>query len=178
MPLQLNTTRLQLRPIAITDKKAVFAYRSDKIRNQYQGWIPENIDDVEAFISKTAATINTPNSWFQLVIIEQASNEIIGDVGLHFFGDENQQVEIGCTLNKDVQGNGYATEALHSVIEYLFHQLKKHRIIASIAPGNTASIKLVERLGFRKEAHFIQSICIDGQWLDDVVYAVLQSEWE
>ncbi len=63
------------------------------------------------------------------------------------------------------------------MINYLFNDLNKQRITCSIDPLNQASIKMVERLGFRKEAHFKQSILIDGEWYDDMVYAILKEEW-
>ena len=71
-----------------------------------------------------------------------------------------------------------ATEALSALIDMLFDELAKHRIIASIDPRNEPSIRLMERLGFRKEAHFHRSIFMHGEWTDDVIYAMLQSEWK
>lgn len=175
--MQLNTNRLLLRPISKKDSSDIFEYRSDVETNKYQGWIPKSLDDVDVFIDQLATEINTPNSWYQLAIIEKLSNQLIGDIGIHFFDNENQQVEMGCTLNKEFQGKGYASEALTSVIDYLFDNLKKHRIIGSIDPRNESSIAMVERHGLRKEAHFKQSLFINGEWVDDVVYALLKSDW-
>ena len=172
------TERLKLRPISIDGKEAVFRYRLDGETNKYQGWIPKNIKDVEEFIKKTATEYNQPETWFQLVIIEKKTDNIIGDIGIHFLNIDDKQVEIGYTLDRDFHGMGYATEALISVIDSLFNDLKKHRITASIDPKNTASIKLVERLGFRKEAHFVESYYSKGKWVDDVVFALLEKEWQ
>ncbi len=174
----LTTQRLLLRPISLADKDEIFAYRSDKETNQYQGWIPETVADVETFISKVAEKVNVPETWFQLVIIERTSDIIIGDIGIHFMDSENKQAEIGCTLNKAFQNKGYATEALKSVMDFLFHVLNKHRIIVSIDPENLSSIRLVERIGFRKEAHFKESLWINGKWMDDVIYALLEKDWD
>ncbi|MBR8535187.1 GNAT family N-acetyltransferase [Carboxylicivirga sediminis] len=176
--MHLKTERLIIRPIEANDASALFKYRSDKEANKYQGWIPETIKDAEAFISKVAKQPNVPETWFQLVLIEPATQQIIGDIGLHFLDSDNLQVELGCTLDKEYQGNGFATEALETMIDYLFNHLSKHRIITSIDPFNSSSIKLVERLGFRKEAHFVQSLLINGQWVDDLVYAVLKKDWK
>lgn len=176
--MQLETERLSIRPIAPEDKHQVFGYRSDVEANKYQGWIPQTIDDVEEFISKVANQINEPESWFQMVILERGTDDLIGDIGIHFFGAENQQVEIGCTLNKTCQGKGYATEALKRVIDYLFTDLGKHRIITSIDPQNSSSIQLVERIGFRKEAHFVKSLFLNGQWVDDIIYALIEEDWK
>ncbi len=176
--LQLNTPRLLLRPVEVADVPALFAYRSDAQTNQYQGWIPQSVEETMDFVQqKVASVINQPHTWFQMVILESASHRIIGDVGIHFQDADNQQVELGCTLRKDCHGNGYATEALKVIITYLFDTLNKHRIVTSIDPQNSASIALVERLGFRKEAHFRESIFLNGQWVDDLVYAVLRREW-
>lgn len=180
LPKQMNleTKRLIIRPITHDDKNEVFEYRSDTEANKYQGWIPKTIDDVETFIGKISEQINEPETWFQFVIIEKETRKIVGDLGIHFFDSENQQVEIGCTLNKDFQSKGYATESIKRVIDYLFKELNKHRIITSIDPDNKNSIRLVERIGFRKEAHFVESLFIHGKWVDDLIYALIEKDWE
>ncbi|MDD5062654.1 MAG: GNAT family protein [Candidatus Marinimicrobia bacterium] len=176
--IRLSTPRLILRPIDKADVQAVFNYRSDAETNRYQGWIPQTIDDVKDFIEKRVSPVfNRQGTWFQLVIIKKAGHELIGDIGLHFFDPENQQVEIGFTLDKKHQKHGYATEAVSEIIRFLFQDLNKHRLTASIDPGNIYSIKLVGKLGLRQEAHFKESIFQNGAWLDDLVYAILRKEW-
>tara|TARA_R110001583_G_scaffold48896_2_gene152998 strand:- start:1342 stop:1938 length:597 start_codon:yes stop_codon:yes gene_type:complete len=175
--LEINTERLQMRRINSGDAEALYNYRSDAETNQYQGWIPKTIDDAQNFISKVSEKIDEYDTWYQFAIIRKENGELIGDVGIHFFDADNYQVEIGCTLAKNHHGKGLANEALNAMINYLFSDLNKRRITCSIDPLNLASIKMVERIGFRKEAHFKQSILIDGEWYDDVVYALLRSEW-
>lgn len=177
MEFSIETNRMVLRPIAIEDCETVFNYRSDKETNLYQSWIPNSIDEVKSFISKNPNQINIRDTWFQLVIIQKQDNQVIGDIGLHFLED-NHQAEIGITLSKQSQNQGYAIEALGTVVSYLFTDLKKHRIIASIDPKNTASMRLMHRLGFRKEAHFRESFFHNGKWADDVIFAMLRSEYE
>lgn len=176
--ITLITERLILRPISINDAGEIFQYRSDSITNKYQGWIPNKIEDVQYFIkNRVSKMIDKNGTWFQFVITLKQSGELIGDIGLHFFDKENKQVEVGCTLNKKYHKKGYANEAMDEVIKYLFNILNKHRIIASIEPGNSDSIRLVSRLNFRREAHFRQSIFSNEQWVDDLIYAILRSEW-
>jgi RimJ/RimL family protein N-acetyltransferase len=174
----LETKRLIIRPITQHDKNELFEYRSDTVANMYQGWIPKTIKDVEAFIGGISKQINEPNTWFQFVIIEKKSQKIVGDLGTHFFDSENKQVEIGCTLNKNFQKQGYATESVIRVIEFLFEELNKHRIISSIDPDNKDSNRLMERIGFRKEAHFVESLFINGKWVDDLIYALIEKDWQ
>lgn len=173
---ELKSDRLVLQPVAVEDAKGIFAYRSDAITNKYQGWIPKTIQDVDDFLNKVSNEINTPDTWFQFSIRSVENPEIIGDLGIHFIGTE--QAEIGCTLARKEHGKGYATEALRLAIDYLFNDLNKHRITGSIDPENTGSIRLLERLGFRKEAHFKESLLINGEWVDDIVYGLLKREWQ
>lgn len=175
--MKKETERLILRPIQTDDKTDFFAYRSDTETNHFQSFVPKTIQEVEKFIANSAKGFNQPNTWFQLMIIEKSTNNIVGDIGIHFLSGENKQVEIGCTLSKKIHGKGYATEALKKIFDILFRDFDKHRIIASIDPKNKKSIQLMERIGMRKEAHFVESLLINGVWADDIIYAILQKEW-
>lgn len=175
--MQLYTERLVLRDITIEDQQDIFDYRSDAEANRFQGWIPETLEEVENFILRNTKEFNQPESWYQLLITDKETKTVIGDIGVHFTGDENAQVELGITLNTSFQGKGYASEALKGIISHLFDDLHKHRITASVDPDNTASILLMERIGLRKEGHFVKSLFWKNKWVDDVIYAVLREEW-
>jgi RimJ/RimL family protein N-acetyltransferase len=174
--MKLETERLIIRPIDPDDKYEIFEYHSDAETNKYQGWIPKTLADAETFIDNVSKQINEPETWFQFVLIDKGTEKIIGDIGIHFIGKENKQVEIGCTINKVFQNKGYAKESVIRVIDYLFTDLKKHRITASIDPHNINSIRLFESIGFRKEAHFVESLFINGKWVDDLIYALLEKD--
>lgn len=175
--IEILTERLLLRPIQRNDAESVFNYRSDSITNNYQGWIPKTVDDVLVFINeRVSPVLDMQDTWFQFVITIKENREIIGDIGLHFFDSDNKQVEIGCTIAKKEQKKGFAYEAMAEIIKFTFNNLNKHRIIASIDPRNEASIKLVNRLGMRQEAHFKESILQNGEWCDDLIYAILSKE--
>ena len=176
--MRIDSERLAIRPIMPEESRAIFGYRSDKETNKYQGWIPSSLAEVDEFIAKNPNTFNLPESWFQLIMIDKIANTVIGDIGVHFFGVEHLQVELGCTIKKESQQQGYAKEGLKTVAEVLFRQYNKHRIIASVAPENKASIQLLTSLGFRQEAHFVKSYFHNGQWEDDVVFAILAEEWK
>lgn len=176
--LNLSTKRLLLRSLRLDDAEAFYSYRSDSQTNQFQGWIPKTIGDTVNFITtKVSTEIDVIGTWHQLVLIEKESQKIIGDIGIHFLDEDKKQVEIGCTLAKKYHGNGYATEALNETIRYLFIDLNKHRITASIDPENKKSIEMLNRLGFHQEAHFRKSILINDIWFDDLVFALLKEDW-
>lgn len=178
MVMEIRTDRLRLRPLQDKDLMSVYEYRSDAYTNRYQGWIPRTPADMEQFLSMISTNPDIPGTWYQLVIIESESGKLIGDIGLHFLNPVNKVVELGITLSRSYHGRGYATEALRALIALLFSDLKKHRLFASIDPDNIGSIRLFERLGFRKEAHFVKSLFLDDRWVDDTIYGLLAEEWE
>jgi len=173
----IKTDRLIIRLAMSGDEEGIYSYRSDIVENKYQGWQPASVEEVRDYILNMPATFDVADVCFQFVIILKETNRLIGDMGIVFTGHEGMQAELGCTLHKDFQGNGYATEALSRMVDFLFHTLNKHRLVASIDPRNIASIRLIERLGFRKEGYFKESYYLRGQWTDDVIYAMLRKEW-
>lgn len=176
--LNISTERLTVRGIKISDAESIFKYRSNPQIYKFQGWQPQTLEEVKEFIKeKTAKIPNIPDTWYQLGILLKETDELIGDIGIHFIDSDNLQVEIGFTLSLEHQCKGYATEAIIGVINYLFYNLKKHRIIASVDPRNITSIALLERIQMRKEAHFKKSFWFNNEWADDVVYAILKEEW-
>ncbi len=171
----LLSARLILRPIHISDAPLVFEYRSDAAANRFQGFIPKQLAEVEDFIqNKVATEINLPGTWFQFVIIKKESNTIIGDIGLHFKADKPVEIEFGCTLKASEQRQGFAHEALGEIANYAFTVLQKKKVTASVDPRNTASIKMVERLNFIKEAHFEKTLYLNGEWVDDAIYSLVK----
>ncbi len=60
---------------------------------------------------------------------------------------------------------------------YLFGPTGQHRVFGSVDPRNTASVRLLESVGMRREAHFRESLWHKGEWVDDVIFAMLQTEW-
>jgi len=174
----LVTPRLSLRPLVSADAEAIFAYRADPEVALYQGWEPQSLDQVQAFVAEVSMVEpDTLGTWFQLGICLKESGNLIGDFGFHFPEHSPCQVELGITLARPYQGKGYATEAMTTALEYCFLTLKKHRVFASVDPENRASIALLERLGFRREAHFRESLWLRGKWMDDVIYAMLEREY-
>lgn len=177
--LRIETPRLLMKPLQLQDTQGMYAYRSDPAVARYQSWRPVREEEVEAFILKYgSSSINVVDSWCQLGVYRKTTQELIGDVGIHFLPPDAQQVELGFTISPRHQGQGYAAEAVGALLSYLFASLSKHRIMASVDPSNTASIALLGKMGMRKEAHHIQSIWTPEGWGDDVIYAVLREEWE
>jgi RimJ/RimL family protein N-acetyltransferase len=113
-----------------------------------------------------------------LALIHSGSVTVIGDCGIHFPADDRQQVELGITLAPANQGQGLATEALITVLEYVFNRLGKHRAFAVTDAENHSAASLFRRLGFRQEAHFVEHLRFKGAWCSEDVFALLRREWQ
>lgn len=88
------------------------------------------------------------------------------------------QAEVGWCLGAGHQGHGYATEAVAALIEICFEDLSLRRVTAMCFADNTASWRLMERLGMRRETHNVrESLHRSGEWLDGLGYALLADEW-
>lgn len=174
-PISIETRRLLLRPLFLADAEEFFAYRSLPEVGLFQSWQPETIEEVQAFLTKSESVApDTPDSWYQLAIC-LPDGRLIGDIGIHTL--DHDQLELGYTLSPSFQGMGYATEAVHAIIREAFTVWNTHRIAASVDPDNRASIRLLERLGFRREAHLIKSYWTGDRWADDCIYAMLREEY-
>jgi RimJ/RimL family protein N-acetyltransferase len=175
---EILTRRLRLSQLLAEDALALFEYRSDPEICRYQSFEPGTLEDAQEFIGGLLAnTFDTPGTWFQFGIRLQESGLLIGDIGAHFMAEDSRQVEIGFTLSRGHQGQGLATEAVTGLLDHLFVDLEKHRVFGSVDPRNEPSIALLKRIGMRQEAHFIKSMWFKGEWVDDMVFGLLRSEW-
>jgi RimJ/RimL family protein N-acetyltransferase len=176
--VNLETARLILRHFTDADLVPFMAYRNDPDVARYQGW--EGISEAEAhaFIAEQKLVQpGVPGQWFQIAIALKETGMLAGDCALKIDEHDERQAEIGYTLARAYQGKGMAAEAVSRVLDYAFRTLELHRVIAITDCENAASIALLERLGLRREGHFIQNVWFKGKWADEYLYAILQHEW-
>jgi RimJ/RimL family protein N-acetyltransferase len=171
--------RVALRELRSGDAETIFAYRTDAEVSRYQGWTPDTVDEVRTFIAGLSAqAAYAPGRWHQLGIELRSNGALIGDCGIRVLADDPAQAEFGITVAPAFHRRGYAAEAVRAVLAILFGTLGKHRVFASVDPRNAASLALMARLGFRREAHFIESLWFKEAWADDVIFALLEREWK
>jgi RimJ/RimL family protein N-acetyltransferase len=102
---------------------------------------------------------------------------VIGEVHLQWLNREHRQGEIGFVINPDHHGNGFATEAADEALRLGFTGLGLHRIIGRLDGRNLGSARVLDKLGMRREAHFVHDEFFKGEWSDQLVYAILDDEW-
>ncbi len=173
----LETARLRLRRLNPGDLEALFAYRNDPEVARYQTFAARARDEIAEMIRLQAdLQPGAPGTDFQFAVGLKADDILIGDV---YFGVEStgRQAEIGYTLAAEFQGHGYATEAVRGVLRFAFERIGLHRVTAGADPRNLPSLRLLERLGFRREGYSPESYWDGEAWTDDVRYAMLAREW-
>jgi RimJ/RimL family protein N-acetyltransferase len=173
-PAPIITPRLTLAPLTVDRAAQLLAYRSIPEISRFQSFEPRSLNDARRFIESGMAEYP---AWYQLGIQPKEGGRLLGDVGFRILPEEPRQAEIGITVAPDHQRRGIGAETVRGVLGYLFGSLSVHRAFASIDPRNTASLRLFESLGMRREAHFRESLWFKGEWTDDVVFAMLRSEW-
>lgn len=179
MSLTLETARLYLRRFQDSDLESFCAYRNDPEVARYQGWdVPYSREKALAFVEgmKTADP-RANDKWFQAALEEIATGEMVGDVG-YFLKEADSQAIIGFTIARSCWRKGYATEAVGRLLAYFFRDLGLHRVIAVTDVDNIPSFRLLERLGFRREAHFVENVMFKGAWGSEYYYGMLKREWE
>lgn len=176
--LPIHTDRLTLRPFEVADLPAYRAYitRPDVHRFLYT----EPFDDVGARTrlekKATRTALRQGGDSICLAVQRRDTGEVIGDTVLVWTSEQHRQAEIGYVFHPDHGGHGFATEAA-AVMLRLGYELGSHRVCARLDGRNTASARVAERLGMRKEAHLVQNELVKGEWSDEVIYAMLASEF-
>ena len=177
-PDKLSTKRLVLRRLRSDDVEAICGYRSKPEVARFQSWETYEREEGERLVEgQVNMEPGIPGTWLQVAIVEQATGTMVGDCGLHCLKDEPRQMELGVTLDSDYQGRGYATEALSCLLDFVFGTLNAHRVFAVTGSENVSAEALFLRLGFRKEAHFIEHRWYKGYWDSEFVFGLLSREW-
>lgn len=179
MNLSLETERLILRTFEMRDAPAFAAYRSDPDVARYQGWnTPYTEQQAVAFVrAMRRVQPGAPGKWLQLAIEVKAGGELAGDCAFHVDSGDPRQATIGLTLARAFQGRGYGHEAMTRLLDFLFFELKLHRVHADCDVLNEPAFRSLEKLGLRREAHFVDSLWFKGGWASEYWYAILEREW-
>jgi len=181
LAFHLETRRLVLRPFRESDLETFIAYRNMPEVARYQGWrLPYSREQACEILNHVRDRDHPGRGdWSQLAVETKASGEMIGDVAIFVFPYDDRQARLGFTIVPWHWRKGFALEATNRLLSYLFEECDFHRVTADCDPLNTPSWRLLEKAGFRREAHHVASYPMgESQWNDEYVYAMLASEWQ
>lgn len=173
----LTTDRLVLRDFVESDWPAVLAYQNDPRYLRLYAWTERTPDDVRAFVGRFLdQQLETPRLKYQLAVVLRADGNLIGNVGIRMPAADSHAAEIGYELDPQHWGRGYASEAARAIVRFGFQELHLHRISARCLAENTASARVLEKLGMRLEGRLRDAEHFKNRYWDVLLYAVLAHE--
>ncbi len=174
----LKTERLLLREFVPDDWRAVYAYQNDPRYLEFYEWEHRSEQDVKSFVQRFIdQQHDSPRVKFQLAIVLQTNNKLIGNVGIRKREVKAYNAELGYELDPREWNNGYATEAVTAMLKFAFEQLRLHRVMARAIANNSNSVRLLEKLGMRQEGRMREEEFFKGRYWDTFVYGMLEDEW-
>lgn len=171
-----STARLIARRFGPRDLEPFVAMRNDPQVFRYQSWNGYTDDEGRALLQQLSQMSPGDPGWFQFALEDRETGAFVGDCGLDISEKDNRLAEIGYTFRPLYWGRGLCTEAVIALTQYAFASFDLHRITASVDPRNAASCCVMQKAGYKKEAHFRQSLWDKGEWADDVIYARLSTD--
>jgi RimJ/RimL family protein N-acetyltransferase len=182
MEIRSKNARIYLKSLGIEDADAVAEKANDyDIAYNIDEWgkfpYPYTRTDALAFIeSATAAQMSGLGIHFGIRLVK--TGEIIGTLGLSQIDMKDKKSNFGYWIGKKFWNNGYATEAGSLIIEYGFGTLHLHRIEAGTFAFNKASVRVLEKLGFKKEGVLRDTAFHKDKFVDGVIYALLDNDYK
>ena len=177
--LPIETGRLVLRTFDRTDLDALMAYQAlpevqryldRKTRDLFEGKAA-----LEAMCSQVA--MNRPGDILSLAVTRQSDSKLIGQVSLRWHDATAAQAEMRFVFNPIYRRQGYATEAATAALDLGFDHFAFHRIFARCDARNQRSARLMTGLGMRLEAHYREHALFQGEWDEELHFAILDREW-
>jgi ribosomal-protein-alanine N-acetyltransferase len=178
-PVTLTGRRVLLRPVTVHDFE-----QWREVRRRCNDWltrweprrIPGQPDTVAARCSVRMREIQLGTGYGFGIFVEGA---FAGEVNINsIHRGAHQNAYVGYWIDERLAGQGYMPEAVVAVLQFSFEQLLLHRVQISIIPRNTASRRVVEKLGLRDEGIAVRYLEINGTWEDHIRFAVTREEWD
>jgi ribosomal-protein-alanine N-acetyltransferase len=176
--MKLQTNRLQIRELALSDCRKIHELHSLPETDKFNTLgIPDTVETTESLLSEWIGQQNVnPRVTYIFYIELSETNKFIGLCAITL-GKLNYKIaEVWYKIHPDCWGQGYATEALNTLIQFGFNELGLHRIEAGCAIENIASIKVLEKVGMSKEGIKRKILPIRGEWVDNYFYSILETD--
>lgn len=175
---ELNSERLCLRKIFLSDADDIFEYASVEKVTKYLSWNPhETINDTKQFICIVTQNYmdGTPSSW---AIYHKTDQKVIGTIGFVSYEADHKRGEIGFALSEKYWNKGITSEALKMVLDIGFNTLGLIRIEARCYPENIASETVLKKKGFQYEGTLRSQVIVNNQPIDLKMFSLLKEEYK
>lgn len=178
--LPIETDRLSLRTFIHGDIDAVAAYHMLPEVQRYLDWKARDLAECNAALDvlRHQVALRRPGDTLALAVVRKSDGKLIGHVSLRWHDATAGQAELRFVFNPTFRRQGYAAEAVHAAIQFGFREFGFHRIFARCDARNQASARMMKGLGMRLEAHFREHALFEGEWDEELHFAILNREWQ
>ena len=177
-PEMIKTERLVLRKISESDVQAIFEYCSDPNVAMHTTWEPhKNVDDSVKLVEYAKNNYQRGLCEPLAITLKSTPEILIGTVGWFWNSEKHQSIEIAYALSPKYWGQGIVVEACRGLINYAVNNFKIHRITSRCRPENTASSRVMEKLGMKHEGTQTKLMFVKGQYIDLSNYCILKEDW-
>lgn len=180
LPPILETERLILRPLSISDAPAIFEYASNPNVSQFTLWEPhKTIKDSESYVLDYAIPYyreKTPEPFG--ITLKESPQTVVGTVGCFWVSKSSKSMELAYAIAEPLWGKGLVAEASKAVVDYCFEKYELTRMQARCKTENISSAKVMEQVGMKFEGTLRSAIFHRSRHWDMHYYAILRSEWE
>ena len=176
-PPKLETRRMVLRRLLASDLKDIFEYATDEAVARYTLWeAHKTLDETRTFIGFANAM---PKRGEGMVwgVYHKADHKLIGTCGFGAYAPQHARAELGFALSKKYWRRGLMTEASNCILQYLFMTLGLNRVEARCDMENTASARVLQKLGMSFEGVLRQQCRLKGEFRDIRMYSILRDEY-
>ena len=174
----LQTQRLLLRPMRVSDTDDMYEYAKDPEVTRYLLWRPHTCREYTRSYLEYLAGRYRLGAHYEWAMIHRESGRMIGTCGFAGIDCPNACAELGYVLNPDFRGQGLVVEAARCVMDFAFNTLNLHRIEARYMIENLASRRVMDKLGMRFEGVARSSLLVKGLYRDIGKCAILKEEFK
>jgi RimJ/RimL family protein N-acetyltransferase len=180
LTLPLSTDRLVLRTFERSDIEALNAYHALPSVQRYVLIKTRDQSDVAGALHsmRQHVSLQRPGDTLTLAMVRKGDQQLIGHTSLQWSDATAAQGEVRFCINPAFSGQGFSAEALSKMFDLAFDHFKMHRILMRCDGRSHHSIKLMQKLGMRLEAHYREHALFQGEWDEELHFAILDREWQ
>jgi RimJ/RimL family protein N-acetyltransferase len=179
LPIQLPTARLLIRDYLPEDCGQAAEIAADPEVVRYVRWGPNDRAATEAFIrSAMDEALHQPRRNYTLAVACRDKGTIVGGCSLEIRRPHDREGQMGYHLGRPYWGSGYATEIAAGLLDFGFRTLGLHRISATADVRNTASWRVMEKVGMVREGRLRRHMSQRGEWRDSYLYSILEDDYQ
>jgi len=178
--LPIETDRLILRLFERADLDAVMTYHALPEVQRYLDWKARDRVEVRAALDamRKQHRLTRPGDTFTLAVERKSDDALIGQVSLRWHDATAAQAELRFVFAPMYRHQGYASEAVKRMLTFGFAEFRFHRVFAVCDAKNEQSARLLKGIGIRLEAHYREHALFNGEWDEELHFAVLDREWQ